>query len=139
MSEPERPFLPMSGELGGDFMSGMADSIRERGAREVPAPTEEGVEETFDDFEEWEEEWEEEEPLSVSEKLMMLIKRATVPLVEFAIDTATLVTVPTALLLLAYHTVTDILEVALLLFGATIATLMITNIKQKLLRRLRPS
>jgi hypothetical protein len=42
MSEPERPFLPMSGELGGDFMSGMADSIRERGAREVPE-REEGV------------------------------------------------------------------------------------------------
>jgi hypothetical protein len=36
MSELERPFLPMSWELGGDFMSGMADSIRERGAREVP-------------------------------------------------------------------------------------------------------
>jgi hypothetical protein len=45
MSEPERPFLPMSGELGGDFMSGMADSIRERRAREVPE-REEGVEET---------------------------------------------------------------------------------------------
>jgi hypothetical protein len=58
MNGPERPFLPMSWELGGDFMSGMADSIRERRAREVPAPTEEGVEETFD---EWEEEWEEEE------------------------------------------------------------------------------
>jgi hypothetical protein len=43
MSEPERPFLPMSGELGGDFMSGMADSIRERRAREVPGK--EGVEE----------------------------------------------------------------------------------------------
>jgi hypothetical protein len=36
MSETERPFFPMSGELGGDFMSGMADSIRERRAREVP-------------------------------------------------------------------------------------------------------
>jgi hypothetical protein len=44
MSEPERPFLPMSWELGGDFMSGMADSIRERRAREVPEPErEEGV------------------------------------------------------------------------------------------------
>jgi len=43
MSETERPFLPMSGELGGDFMSGMADSIRERRAREVPER--EGVEE----------------------------------------------------------------------------------------------
>jgi hypothetical protein len=46
MSEPERPFLPMSWELGGDFMSGMADLIRERRAREVPEPErEEGVEE----------------------------------------------------------------------------------------------
>jgi hypothetical protein len=46
MSEPERPFLPMSWELGGDFMSGMADSIRERRAREVPEPErEEGVDE----------------------------------------------------------------------------------------------
>jgi hypothetical protein len=45
MNGPERPFLPMSWELGGDFMSRMVDSIRERGAREVPAPTEEGVEE----------------------------------------------------------------------------------------------
>jgi hypothetical protein len=44
MSEPERPFLPMSGELGGDFVSGMADSIRERGAREVPG-WKEGVDE----------------------------------------------------------------------------------------------
>jgi hypothetical protein len=46
MSEPERPFLPMSGELGGDFVSGMADTIRERRAREVPEPErEEGVDE----------------------------------------------------------------------------------------------
>jgi hypothetical protein len=44
MSETERPFLPMSGELGGDFVSGMADSIRERRAREVPGK--EGVEKT---------------------------------------------------------------------------------------------
>ena len=155
MSGPERPFLPMSWELGGDFMSGMADSIREWRAREVPAPTEEGVvEEAIEEFEEewpeeedeWEEEeewedeeWEEEEPLSMSEKLMMLIKRATVPLVEFAIDTATLATVPAALLLLAtaYQTTTfGILETALLLFGATTTTLMIANAKTRLLQRL---
>jgi len=152
MSKTERPFLPMSWELGGDFMSGMVDSIRERRAREVPGreggiedetieeewPEEEWEEEDEWEDEEWEdEEWEEEEPLSVLEKLMMLIKRATVPLVEFAIDTATLVTVPAALLLLAYQTTTfGILETALLLFGATTTTLMIANAKQKLLRRL---
>jgi hypothetical protein len=45
MSETERPFLPMSWELGGDFMSGMADSIRERGAREVPGKEGVGVDE----------------------------------------------------------------------------------------------
>jgi hypothetical protein len=40
-----RSSLPMSGELGGDFMSGMADLIRERRAREVPEPEREGVDE----------------------------------------------------------------------------------------------
>jgi hypothetical protein len=148
MSEPERPFLPMSWELGGDFVSGMADSIRERRAREVPAPTEEGVEETTFE-EEWpEEEWEEEdewedEEWEVSEKPRTLIERVLGPLIDFVADVATMATVPTALLLIAttYHTTTtfDIVETALLLFGATTATLMITNTKQKLLRRLRLS
>ena len=155
MSEPERPFLPMSGELGGDFMSGMADSIRERGAREVPAPTEEGVvedettfEEEWPEDEEWEEEeWEDDgeeredeawkEPLT--EKLKSVFKKALGPLVDFIADVATMATVPAALLLLAtaYQTTFDVVETALLLFGATVATLTIANTKQRLLRKLR--
>jgi hypothetical protein len=157
MNEPERPFLPMSWELGGDFMSGMADSIRERRAREVPE-REEGVEDetTFEEEwpedEEWEEEeWEEEdewddeewedetwkEPLT--EKLKSVFKKALGPLVDFITDVATMATVPAALLLLAtaYQTTFGILETALLLFGATVATLMIANTKQRLLRKLR--
>jgi hypothetical protein len=154
MSEPERPFLPMSRELGGDFMSGMADSIRERRAREVPE-RKEGVvedettfEEEWPEDEEWEEEeWEDEEeewedetwkePLT--EELKSVFKKALGPLVDFITDVATLATVPAALLLLAtaYQTTFGILETALLLFGATVATLMIANAKTRLLQRLR--
>jgi uncharacterized membrane protein len=59
-------------------------------------------------------------------------------LIDFITDVVTLATVPTALLLVAtaYQTTFGILETALLLFGATTATLMIANAKQKLLRRL---
>jgi hypothetical protein len=146
MSETERPFLPMSGELGGDFMSGMADSIRERRARKVPAPTEEGVEETTFE-EEWpEEEWEEEdewedEEWEVSEKptLFERVSGLLIGFIDFIADVATLATVPAALLLLAttYQTTFGILETALLLWSGTAVTLMIANAKQKLLQRLR--
>jgi hypothetical protein len=109
----------------------MADSIRERRAREVPER--EGVVE-----EEWEEEeWEDEEW-----EPKTLIERVAGPLIDFITDVLTLATVPTALLLLAnaYQATTFGLETALLLlFGATTATLMIANAKQKLLRRLRLS
>ena len=154
MSEPERPFLPMSWELGGDFMSGMADSIRERRAREVPE-RKEGVvedettfEEEWPEDEEWEEEeweddeeeWEDEtwkEPLT--EKLKSVFKKALGPLIDFIADVATMATVPAALLLLAtaYQTTFGILETALLLWSGTAVTLMIANAKQKLLQRLR--
>jgi hypothetical protein len=148
MSEPERPFLPMSWELGGDFMSGMADSIRERRAREVPE-RKEGVEDETTFEEEWpeDEEWEEEEEWEdetwkepLTEELKSVFKKALGPLVDFIADVATMATVPAALLLLAtaYQTTTfDILETGLLLFGATVATLMIANTKQRLLRKLR--
>jgi hypothetical protein len=150
MSEPERPFLPMSWELGGDFMSGMADSIRERRAREVPAPTEEGVETTKEEWEEeeWEEdEWEDEEwedgeeewedeEWEVSEK-PTLLSGLLIGFIDFIADVATLATVPTALLLVAYQTTFDVVETFLLLFGATATTLMITNTKTRLIQRLR--
>jgi hypothetical protein len=140
MSEPERPFLPMSGELGGDFMSGMADSIRERRAREVPGW--EGVVEEEEE-EEWpEEEWEDDEEEwedEVPEKLRAVLMKALGPLIDFIVDITTMATVPAALLLLvtAYQTTFGILETGLLLFGATVATLMIANTKQRLLRKLR--
>ena len=151
--EPERPFFPMSWELGGDLMSGMADSIRERRAREVPE-RKEGVvedettfEEEWPEDEEWEEEeWEDEEDewddeeWEVSEKptLFERVSGLLIGFIDFIADVATLATVPAALLLVAtaYQTTFDVLETALLLWGATAATLMITNIKQKLLRRL---
>jgi hypothetical protein len=152
MSEPERPFLPMSWELGGDFMSGMADSIRERRAREVPE-RKEGVEDetTFEEEwpedEEWEEEeWEEEdewddEEWEVSEKptLFERVSGLLIGFIDFMADVATLATVPAALLLLAtaYQTTFGILETALLLWGATAATLMIANAKTRLLQKLR--
>jgi hypothetical protein len=152
MNGPERPFLPMSWELGGDFMSGMADSIRERRAREVPE-RKEGVEDetTFEEEwpedEEWEEEeWEEEdewddEEWEVSEKptLFERVSGLLIGFIDFIADVATLATVPTALLLVAtaYQTTFGILETGLLLFGATVATLMIANTKQRLLRKLR--
>jgi hypothetical protein len=144
----------MSWELGGDFVSGMADSIRERGAREVPAPTEEGVvedettfEEEWPEDEEWEEEeWEEEdewddEEWEVSEKptLFERVSGLLIGFIDFMADVATLATVPAALLLLAtaYQTTFGILETALLLWGATAATLMIANAKTRLLQKLR--
>ena len=166
--EPERPFLPMSWELGGDLMSGMADSIRERRARESWEEWEEGVDEgetttveeawervwedeeenewedeeweEEDEWEDEEEEWEDEtwkEPLT--EELKSVFKKALGPLVDFMADVATLATVPAALLLLAtaHQTTFDILETALLLWGATAATLMIANTKTRLLQKLR--
>jgi hypothetical protein len=154
MSETERPFLPMSWELGGDFMSGMADSIRERRAREVPAPTEEGVvedettfEEEWPEDEEWEEEeWEEEdewddEEWEVSEKptLFERVSGLLIGFIDFIADVATLATVPAALLLVAtaYQTTFGILETALLLWSGTAVTLMIANAKTRLLQKLR--
>jgi proline/glutamate/leucine-rich protein 1 len=147
----------MSWELGGDFMSGMADSIRERRAREVrkEGVVEEAIEEfeeewpeeedEWEDEEEWEddeyedEEWEEEEEWEDEEwEPKTLIERVLGPLIDFVVDVATMAMIPTALLLVAtaYQTTFDVVETALLLFGATTATLMITNTKQKLLRRL---
>jgi hypothetical protein len=155
MSKPERPFLPMSWELGGDFMSGMADSIRERGAREVPAPTEEGVETTKEEWpEEWEEEeweedewedeewedgeeeWEDEEwkePLS--EKLKTVFKKA---LVDFIVDTAAIVAIPTVVTLsmIALFRTTAFVEVYLATGAATLITIFVSDVKQKLLQRL---
>jgi hypothetical protein len=139
----------MSWELGGDFVSGMADSIRERGAREVPAPTEEGVvedettfEEEWPEDEEWEEEdeWDDEE-WEVSEKptLFERVSGLLIGFIDFMADVATLATVPAALLLLAtaYQTTFGILETALLLWSGTAATLMIANAKTRLLQKLR--
>jgi hypothetical protein len=143
----------MSGELDGDFMSGMADSIRERRAREVPE-RKEGVvedeatfEEEWPEDEEWEEEeWEEEdewddEEWEVSEKptLFERVSGLLIGFIDFMADVATLATVPAALLLLAtaYQTTFGILETALLLWGATAATLMIANAKTRLLQKLR--
>jgi hypothetical protein len=134
----------MSWELGGDFMSGMADSIRERRAREVPG-WKEGVETTeeWPEDEEWEEEeWEEEdEEWEVSEKptLFERVSGLLIGFIDFMADVATLATVPAALLLVAtaYQTTFDILETALLLWGATAATLMIANAKTRLLQKLR--
>jgi hypothetical protein len=143
----------MSGELGGDLMSGMADSIRERGAREVPGK--EGVEDetTFEEEwpedeewedEEWEEEdeWDDEEWEVLSEKPRTLIERVSgllIGFIDFMADVATMATVPAALLLLAtaYQTTFGILETALLLWGATATTLMIANAKTRLLQKLR--
>jgi hypothetical protein len=163
MSEPERPFLPMSWELGGDFMNGMADSIRERGAREVPAPTEEGVdkgettieeawervwewEDEEDEWDEWEEEeweddeWEEEEEWkeSLTERVLALVP---VPqLVGFAVDVAT-IAIPAMLMLLVIvlfqKTTFEIFETAMLVGGATLITMFVSDAKQKLLQRLK--
>jgi hypothetical protein len=143
----------MSGELDGDFMSGMADSIRERRAREVPE-RKEGVvedeatfEEEWPEDEEWEEEeWEEEdewddEEWEVSEKptLFERVSGLLIGFIDFMADVATLATVPAALLLVAtaYQTTFGILETGLLLWGATAATLMIANAKTRLLQKLR--
>ena len=109
--EPERPFLPMSGELGGDLMSGMADSIRERGAREVPGKEgvddettfeeewpedEEWEEEEWEEEDEWEDEWEE----SLAEKALNVIEALMPRLVGFAVDVAT-IAISAMLMLLA--------------------------------------
>jgi hypothetical protein len=159
--ETERPFLPMSWELGGDLMSGMADSIRERRAREVPEPErEEGVEKTTVEAWErvWEEEWEEEEweeeeewpeeedewedeewkePLS--EKLKTIFKKALGPLVDFVIDTAAIVAIPTVVTLsmITLFRTTDIVEVYLATGAATVITILVSDAKQKLLQRLK--
>jgi hypothetical protein len=151
MSEPERPFLPMSGELGGDFVSGMADSIREQRAREVPGK--EGVveDETMEmewpeewEEEEWEEEegdkWEEEEEWkeSLTERVLALVP---VPqLVGFAVDVAT-IAIPAILMVLAIvlfqKTTFEIFETAMLVGGATLITMFVSDAKQKLLQKLR--
>jgi hypothetical protein len=166
MSETERPFLPMSWELGGDFMSGMADSIRERRAREVPG-WKEGVETTIeeawervwedeeedewedeeDEWDEWEEEegdeeWGEEEwKRSLAKKILNTTKALLPRLVDFITDVATIALVPTTLMLVTITifqtTVFGFLETSLLLWGATAVTLMIANVKQKLLQKLR--
>jgi hypothetical protein len=125
----------MSWELGGDFMSGMADSIRERRAREVPERKEGVVEdettfeekwpedEEWEEEEEWEdeeEEWEDEE-WEVSEKptLFERVSGLLIGFIDFIADVATLATVPAALLLLvtAYQTTFGILETALFALG----------------------
>jgi len=127
-------------------MSGMADSIRERRAREVPGWNE-GVVEDETIEEEWpEEEWEEEdewedEEWEVSEKptLFERVSGLLIGFIDFVADVATLATVPTALLLVAtaYQTTFDIVETALLLWTGTAITLMISNAKTRLLQRLR--
>jgi hypothetical protein len=140
----------MSGELGGDFVSGMADSIRERRAREVPERKEGVVEETtfeeeWPEDEEWEEEeWEEEdewddEEWEVSEKPTLRVSGLLIGFIDFVADVATLATVPAALLLLAtaYQTTFDVVMTALLLWAGTAITLMIANTKTRLLQRLR--
>ena len=164
MNRPERSSLPMSWELGGDLMSEMADSIRERRAREVPEPEREGVEKTT--FDEWEEEWEEEEwedeedewdeweeeegdeewgeeewKRSLAKKILNTTKALLPRLVDFIIDVATIALVPTTLMLVTITifqtTVFGFLETSLLLWGATAATLMIANTKPRLLQKLR--
>jgi hypothetical protein len=155
MSEPERPFLPMSWELGGEFMSGMADSIRERRAREVPG-WKEGVVEDETTFEEawqkmWEDEWEEEEDEWEDEedkeeweeeewKLTEAIESLLPRLADFVVDVATIALVPTTLMLAAIalfqRTTFDFLETALMLGVTTAVALMIADVKQKLLQRL---
>jgi hypothetical protein len=94
------------------------------------------------DNEEWEEEDElDDEEWEVSEKptLFERVSGLLIGFIDFMADVATLATVPAALLLLAtaYQTTFGILETALLLWGATAATLMIANTKQRLLRKLR--
>jgi hypothetical protein len=141
--ETERPFLPMSGELGGDFVSGMADSIRERGAREVPGwkegvvEEEEWPEEEWEEEDEWEdEEWEDEWEESLTEKVLALMPR----LVGFAVDVAT-IAIPAMLMLLAIvlfqKTTFEIFETAMLVGGATLITMFVSDAKQKLLQRLK--
>jgi translation elongation factor EF-G len=140
-------------------MSGMADSIRERRAREF---RKEGVEDDSATFEEewpeddeWEdEEWEDEEELedeeweeeeeweeSLTEKVLNAIEALMPRLVDFAVDVATMALVPATLMLLAIalfqRTTFEIFETALLVGGATAMTLMIADAKTRLLQRLR--
>jgi len=142
-------------------MSGMADSIRERGAREVPG-WKEGVDEgetttvekawkrTWKEEEEWEEEeWEEEEEWPeeedeewkepLSEKLKTIFKKALGPLVDFVIDTAAIVAIPTVVTLsmIALFRTTDIVEVYLATGAATVITILVSDAKQRLLQRLK--
>ena len=134
-------------------MSGMADSIRERGAREVPG-WKEGVDEgetapeeawqkiweeedEWEEEEEWEdEEWEDEWEESLTERVLALVPR----LVGFAVDVAT-IAIPAILMVLAIvlfqKTTFEIFETAMLVGGATLITMFVSDIKQKLLQRLK--
>jgi len=128
-------------------MSGMADSIRERRAREVPEKEEGVVEEAIEEFEEewpeeeeeWEDEWEDEEEWEEPLSPRTLIERVLGPLLDFVVDVTTLAAVPAALLLIATQTTAyfDIVETALLLWSGTAITLMISNAKTRLLQKLR--
>ncbi len=112
---PVRPFLPMSGELGGDFMSGMADSIRERRAREVP------------------------EREVVVKEILNAVKAAIPELIGLAIDVATIAAVPTLIALsMTVLFRTTAFEVYLAAVGATLITMLVSDAKQKLLQRLKP-
>jgi hypothetical protein len=116
---------------------------------EPEVPGKEGVETTeeWPEDEEWEEEeWEDEEDewedeeWEVSEPtLFERVSGLLIGFIDFIADVATLATVPAALLLVAtaYQTTFGILETALLLWGATAATLMIANAKTRLLQKLR--
>jgi hypothetical protein len=129
-------------------MSGHADSIRR--AREI---RKEGVVEDKTTFEEWpeddewedeeweddEEEWEDEEwkePLS--EKLKTIFKKALGPLVDFMIDTAAIVAIPTVVTLSMIALFrTTAFEVYLAAVAATLITMFVSDAKTRLLQRLR--
>jgi hypothetical protein len=149
-------------------MSGMADSIRERRAREFQEWKEgdeneaigevedsmkfleeweeneewEDEEDEWDEWEEEENEWEDEEwkePLS--EKLKTVFKKALGPLVDFIVDTAAIVAIPTivALSMIALFKTTAFVEVYLAAGAATLITILVSDDKTRLLRRLQLS
>jgi len=120
-------------------MSGMADSIRERRAREVPGWKEGVVKDEAFEEEEWEDEWEDEEKEALSEKLKTIFKKALGPLVDFMIDTAAIVAIPTVVTLsmIALFRTTAFVEVYLATGAATLITMFVSDAKQKLLQRLR--
>jgi hypothetical protein len=149
-------------------MSGMADSIRERRAREFQEWKEgdeneaigevedsmkfleeweeneewEDEEDEWDEWEEEENEWEDEEwkePLS--EKLKTVFKKALGPLVDFIVDTAAIVAIPTivALSMIALFKTTALVEVYLAAGAATLITILVSDDKTRLLRRLQLS